>query len=72
MPSTVIQSFVYETDISRLTVTFTTGRVYEYFLVPPSIAAAFHTAPSKGIYFNSHIRERFAYREIMPIDAKAS
>jgi hypothetical protein len=72
MPSTVIQSFTYEDDISRLTVIFTTGRVYEYFLVPPSVAVAFKAAPSKGVYFNTQIRDRFAYREITPVNTKAS
>jgi lysyl-tRNA synthetase class 2 len=72
MPSSVIQSFIYEGDISRLTITFTTGRVYEYFLVPPSVATAFKAAPSKGAYFNARIRDHFAYREITPAGSKAS
>lgn len=64
MPSSVVQSIVYENEHSRLTVTFVSGRVYEYYLVPPSVAAAFRTARSQGAYFNQHIREHYTCREI--------
>ncbi|MDO9412690.1 MAG: KTSC domain-containing protein [Pseudolabrys sp.] len=64
MPSTVILSFDYEEALSRLTVTFTTGRVYEYYLVPASIAAGFTEAFSKGTFFNKRIRDKYACREI--------
>lgn len=63
MPSSVVKSIVYENEHSRLTVTFVSGRVYEYYLVPPSVAAAFSTARSKGTYFNQHIRDRYTCRE---------
>lgn len=72
MPSSVIRSFDYEKDLGRLTVTFTTGRVYEYYMVPAAVAAAFETAPSKGAYFNACIRDRYAYHEIEPRLAKSS
>jgi hypothetical protein len=68
MPSSVIQSFDYEAAHSRLTVTFTTGRVYEYYMVPAAIAAGFKEALSKGTFFNKRIRDKYACREI----AKAS
>ncbi len=64
MPSSVIKAIAYEVEHSRLTVTFTSGRTYEYYLVPPSVAAAFETARSKGTYFNEHIRDRYTCREI--------
>jgi lysyl-tRNA synthetase class 2 len=64
MPSSVVKTTAYEIEHSRLTVTFVSGRVYEYYLVPPSVAAAFRTARSKGAYFNQHIRERYTCREI--------
>lgn len=66
MPSSVILSFDYELDHSRLTVTFTSRRVYEYYMVPPSVAAAFKKASSKGGFFNSEIRDRYTCREIAP------
>jgi hypothetical protein len=66
MPSSVIRSIDYEFEHSRLTVTFTSGRVYEYYMVPPSVAAAFKAAPSMGMFFNAEIRDRYACREIAP------
>jgi hypothetical protein len=64
MPSTVVAKIFYEEAHARLTVTFTTGRIYEYFLVPPDVAAAFQLAGSKGTYFNTKIRDHYAFREI--------
>ena len=64
MPSTVVKTIAYENGHSRLTVTFVSGRVYEYYLVPPSVAEAFGAARSKGTYFNQHIRDRYTCREI--------
>ena len=65
MPSSVIKDFEYEAELARLTIVFTTGRVYEYFMVPPHVAASFHTAPSKGTYFNTRIRDHFSFREVV-------
>lgn len=64
MPSSVIQAIDYEPEHSRMTVTFTTGRIYEYYMVPPRVVAAFQSAFSKGTFFNSEIRNRYACREI--------
>ena len=66
MPSTVIAKFDYEPEHARLTVTFTTGRVYHYFMVPPKVAADFQSAFSKGAFFNRHIRDHYACRDITP------
>lgn len=64
MPSSVIQSIDYEIVHSRLTVTFTTGRAYEYYMVPVAIASAFRNALSKGTFFNKRIRDKYICREI--------
>jgi hypothetical protein len=64
MPSTAIADIEYEPDRERLTVTFVTGRIYEYFDVPPDEAAAFQSAASKGAYFNHRIRDRYRFHEI--------
>lgn len=66
MPSTVIAKIEYESEIARLTVTFTTGRIYEYFMIPPNVAADFQSAPSKGTFFNQFIRDQYSFREITP------
>ena len=64
MPSTVIAAFDYDAAHARLTVTFTTGRVYEYFAVPAVVAEEFRLAFSKGTYFNRQIRDNYPFREI--------
>jgi hypothetical protein len=63
MPSTVVKSINYESALSRLTVTFTTGRIYDYFAVPQNIADAFRSSFSKGAYFNSNIRDKYPCKE---------
>jgi hypothetical protein len=63
MPSTVIRSIGYESALSRLTVTFTTGRIYDYFAVPQNTADAFRSSFSKGAYFNENIRDKFPCKE---------
>ena len=64
MPSHVIRRFVYDQTAGNLWVEFTTGRKYVYSDVPQEVADAFRAAFSKGIYFNTRIRDRFPYREI--------
>ena len=64
MPSSVIARIDYEAAHARLTIAFNGGRVYQYFLVPPNVAADFQAAPSKGAFFNLNIRDRYACREV--------
>lgn len=64
MPSSVIRRFVYDQTDRDLWVEFTTGRRYVYSDVPEEVASAFRAAFSKGIYFNTRIRDHFPYREI--------
>lgn len=64
MPSTVIRRFDYRPDSRELEVLFVTGRRYVYADVPPEEAEAFRAAFAKGVYFNRHIRDRFAHREL--------
>lgn len=62
MPSSVIRTFVYDKEESRLVVRFASGKVYTYDDVPAEVAAGFATAASQGSYFNEVIRDRFAFR----------
>jgi hypothetical protein len=66
MPSTAIADIDYDATRERLTVTFITGRVYEYIDVPTEVAASFQSAFSKGAFFNGYIRDRYDFREINP------
>jgi lysyl-tRNA synthetase class 2 len=70
MPSSVIRRFVYDQTDHELWVEFTTGRRYVYEDVPEEVATTFRTAFSKGVYFNTRIRDRFAYREVTHEDAR--
>ena len=43
---------------------FRSGAVYRYFGIPPHTFEELLRAQSKGGYFNSHIRNRFAYAKV--------
>ncbi len=62
MPSTVIRRFVYDTDKRELWIEFVSGRRYAYGDVPASVAQTLGSAFSKGVYFNTRIRDRFRFR----------
>jgi lysyl-tRNA synthetase class 2 len=64
MPSSVIANFDYDPDRAQLTVTFMSGRIYRYFLVPPDCAARFASTESKGGFFNQYIRDKYPCREV--------
>ena len=64
MPSSAIADIEYDPDLERLTVTFVTGRMYEYTGVPIDVAAGFQSAASKGAFFNAHIRDRYNFHEV--------
>lgn len=70
MPSSIVSSIDYEIVHSRLTVTFTTGQVYEYYMVPAAIASAFKNSLSKGTFFNKRIRGIYVCREISEPELK--
>jgi lysyl-tRNA synthetase class 2 len=65
MPSTVIRRFTYSPDSEELTIEFVTGRRYVYSAVTEEEVQAMREAFSKGVYFNKHIRDRYAYRELV-------
>ena len=66
MPSTVIHAFDYDADSEELTIAFKSGRIYLYFAVPEDVFAGFRDAGSRGGYFNRHIRDRYAFKELTP------
>jgi hypothetical protein len=70
MPSTVIRRYAYDPDRRELWVEFVSGRRYVYEEVPDTVASALGLAFSKGVYFNSRIRDRFPYREASREEAK--
>ena len=63
MPSSVIRSHSYAPEREELAITFTTGRRYTYYRVPPEAYREFYAARSKGRHFNAHIRDRYEFAE---------
>jgi hypothetical protein len=61
MPSSVIRSFSYDEHTHALDVRFVSGLHYRYMGVPEAIAQGLASAPSKGVYFNEHIRDGFVF-----------
>ncbi|MBZ5568932.1 MAG: KTSC domain-containing protein [Acidobacteriia bacterium] len=59
--SSNIASIGYDSDSGTLEVEFTNGKVYQYFNVPPDVAARLLAAPSIGRFFNSYVRETFTH-----------
>lgn len=72
MPSGVIRDSSYDADRHELTVSFTNGRVYIYSLVPATVAAALASAPSRGAFFNTHIREHYPFRKVAALVSSAT
>ena len=64
MPSTAIRRFSYEPETRTLFVTFVSGQDYLYEDVPAEVARGFREAASKGRFFQTKIRDRFAYRRL--------
>jgi len=64
MPSTAIRNIFYDQSKSALWVTFVTGRRYVYDDVPQDVFDAFTTAPSRGTFFNTEIRDKYGFREV--------
>lgn len=63
MPSTSIRKFDYDPNTRVLAVWFVpSGKQYEFLNVPAEAFAAFKAAFAKDRYFNSHIRNRYAFR----------
>jgi len=64
MPSSVIRTVAYDRARFELTVSFASGKVYVYSLVPEAVADGIAAAPSEGAYFNANIRDRYPYRQL--------
>jgi len=54
----------YDAGSQILEVTFRGGGVYRYEKVPEKTYRDFMNAPSLGIFFRDHIREKYPFRKI--------
>jgi hypothetical protein len=64
MPSTVIRSYRYRSDIQTLVITFISGISYKYLEVTEKEYTAFKKAFSKGTYFNKYIKPNHRFEKI--------
>jgi hypothetical protein len=65
MPSSVINAYEYDPAKHILTITFVSGKVYAYKAVPKQIYVGMRGAMSKGRYFNSYIKDLYAFEELV-------
>ena len=62
--SQTLKSVGYNEKTRVLELEFTSGDIYQYFNVFPGEHAGLLAAESLGRYFQSNIRQRYAYRRI--------
>jgi hypothetical protein len=62
--SSVMTEVAYDETTRELDITFTSGRTYRYFKVPPDIYNDLLDAGSKGAFFNDYIRDAFDFNEV--------
>jgi hypothetical protein len=61
--SSVLRSAGYDTETAVLELEFTSGDVYRYFAVPPSVFRALIEDDSPGAYFNRQISTTYPTRQ---------
>ena len=58
--SRLISNAEYDADLNVLSLTFAdSGRVYDFYAVPPSVYEAFLEATSKGVFLNAVLKPRY-------------
>lgn len=62
--STVLSRLHHDRDNSTLTVEFRSGRVYQYFDVPETVAVLLAQAESVGQFFNTNVKDVYDYEEV--------
>ena len=60
--SSVLASAAFDEATNRLTVTFKSGRSYEFFDIPMDVWFGLKEAESKGRYFTQNIKGKFLPR----------
>lgn len=63
--SSMMTQFDYDADDRELDITFIGGKTYRYLDVPADVYDGLLDADSKGEFFNAHVKDRFAYREVV-------
>ena len=70
--SQAIHAIGYDPERLILEIVFTGGGIYRYAHVPPQVARAFLGAPSKGKYFQDHIRGSYAMHRLTKLRRRPS
>lgn len=58
--SSAIRAAVYDEGMSTLSITFTSGKTYDYYAVPKAVYLGLIRATSAGEYFNANIRDQYS------------
>jgi KTSC domain len=66
--STALHSAAYDEETHELTIRLRTGRTYVYRDVPDVAYDGLVSADSAGRYYNLHIRDDYAFSEIVPYE----
>ena len=61
--SSVLKAAGYDPATAELELEFTSGDVYRYYAVPPSVFHSLVDDDSPGAYFNKNISERYPTRQ---------
>lgn len=54
----------YDSESSTLEIVFRRGGVYHYSEVPEEIYRGLMAAPSRGVYFSHHIKDKYPYQKV--------
>lgn len=60
--SSSIATIGYSPSTNTMEVVFRRGAVYRYLRVPDAVFAEFLSAPSKGRYFNGHVKNHYTHQ----------
>jgi len=59
--SSALAHIRYSQDTRELEIRFVNGRTYRYFEVPLEVYERLKSAPSKGAFFNTHIKDSYDF-----------
>ena len=62
--SSALSDVKYHNGSRLLEIRFVTGRTYQYLNVPEAVYERLMQAESKGLFFNTQVRDRYDYCEI--------
>lgn len=66
MPSAVIRSYSYDAFNETLEIVYHSGKVSHYLNVPEKVFREMRSTMIKGVWFNRHIKNKHAFKEVTP------